>query len=269
MGPPPPCTVPARCWYLVGGSTVGLLAGIRAAAPFGSEVLVARNCHKAVYHAIELGHLTAHYLVPPVVAEFGVTAASPPKPSAAALSPPAGALRHPDQPYLRGGAERPQDHRRPLHARGVPLLVDEAHGAHYLPWLPLRLAEAVAAGGLGGAKRPQDAAQPDPDRVAAPERHPGRPRCRGTGAGRVRRPVLPAIPVASLDGCTGWLAEPGRAAFAAWRARLDGFTPPPALGAIPPCWGWGPSGGTFTPLTMARSCCASARRALGPSGRRF
>ena len=51
-----------RCWYLVGGSTVGLLAGIRALAPFGSEVIAARNCHKAVYHAIELGCLTAHYL---------------------------------------------------------------------------------------------------------------------------------------------------------------------------------------------------------------
>ncbi len=50
-----------RCWYLVGGSTVGLLAGIRALAPFGSTVIAARNCHKAVYHAIELGRLTAHY----------------------------------------------------------------------------------------------------------------------------------------------------------------------------------------------------------------
>ena len=62
----------ARCRYLVGGSTVGLLAGIRALAPFGSEVLVARNCHKAVYHALELGHLTARYLIPPVLPGFGV-----------------------------------------------------------------------------------------------------------------------------------------------------------------------------------------------------
>ena len=58
-----------RCWYLVGGSTVGLLAGIRALAPFGSEVIAARNCHKAVYHAIELGRLTAHYL--PFAARYG------------------------------------------------------------------------------------------------------------------------------------------------------------------------------------------------------
>ena len=61
-----------RCWYLVGGSTVGLLAGIRALAPFGSTVIAARNCHKAVYHAIELGHLAVHYLTPPADPQFGV-----------------------------------------------------------------------------------------------------------------------------------------------------------------------------------------------------
>ena len=75
-----------RCWYLVGGSTVGLLAGIRALAPFGSEVIAARNCHKAVYHAIELGRLTAHYLPPPVDTAFGVYGSVPPAAVEAALT---------------------------------------------------------------------------------------------------------------------------------------------------------------------------------------
>ena len=74
-----------RCWYLVGGSTVGLLAGIRALAPFGSTVIAARNCHKAVYHAIELGRLTAHYLPPPVDTAFGVYGSVPPAAVEAAL----------------------------------------------------------------------------------------------------------------------------------------------------------------------------------------
>ena len=43
-----------RAWLLVNGSTCGLLAAIQAAAPQGSRVLVARNCHKAVYHGMEL-----------------------------------------------------------------------------------------------------------------------------------------------------------------------------------------------------------------------
>ena len=41
-----------RTWFVVGGSTCGLLAAIRAAAPFGSEVIAARNCHSSVFHAI-------------------------------------------------------------------------------------------------------------------------------------------------------------------------------------------------------------------------
>ena len=89
-------------------STVGLLAGIRALAPFGSEVIAARNCHKAVYHAIELGRLTAHYL--PAAGgsrTLACTAVCRPAAVAAALDrPPAGTMRNPDQPDLRGRFER-------------------------------------------------------------------------------------------------------------------------------------------------------------------
>lgn len=41
-----------ECFYLINGSTCGLLAAISAAAKRGETVLVARNCHKAVYHAL-------------------------------------------------------------------------------------------------------------------------------------------------------------------------------------------------------------------------
>ena len=46
------------CWYLEGGSTVGLLAGNCRLATFGSKVNVDRNRHKAAYTAIQLGPLT-------------------------------------------------------------------------------------------------------------------------------------------------------------------------------------------------------------------
>ena len=42
----------ARSWYLVNGSTCGILAGIAALASPGSPVICARNCHKAVFHAL-------------------------------------------------------------------------------------------------------------------------------------------------------------------------------------------------------------------------
>ena len=121
----------ARCWYLVGGSTVGLLAGIRAVAPFGSEVIVARGCHKAVYHALELGRLTAHYVTAPVVEAFGVYGSIPPAAVEAALA------AHPrarcvilTSPTYEGVQSDVAAIAALCHARGVPLLVDEAHGAH-------------------------------------------------------------------------------------------------------------------------------------------
>lgn len=217
----------ARCWYLVGGSTVGLLAGIRALAPFGSEVLMARNCHKAVYHAIELGHLTVHYLVPPVVAEFGVYGSLPPAAVAAALD------AHPavrcvilTSPTYEGVQSDLKAIADLCHARGVPLLVDEAHGAHYLP-----LAEPC--GWRGGAV----AAGAD---LVVQSAHKTLPSLTQTAwlhlNGTLTDPAAvereldvfetssPSYPLlVSLDGCTAWLAESGPAAFAAWRARLDRF----------------------------------------------
>ena len=53
-----------RTWYLVNGSTCGLLSAISAAVSHGGKILVSRNCHKAVYHGIYLNHLEAVYVYP-------------------------------------------------------------------------------------------------------------------------------------------------------------------------------------------------------------
>lgn len=42
------------CYYSVNGSTAGLLTAISAAVPEGGKLILARNCHKAVYHSIYL-----------------------------------------------------------------------------------------------------------------------------------------------------------------------------------------------------------------------
>ena len=212
-----------RCWYLVGGSTAGLLAGIRALAPFGSAVLAARNCHKAVYHALELGHLTAHYLTPPVLPGFGVYGSVPPAAAAAALD------AHPDvrcviltSPTYEGVCSDVAAIVKICHARGVPLLVDEAHGAHYLPL-------AAPYGWRGGAV----AAGAD---LVVQSAHKTLPSLTQTAwlhlngdladPAEVERQLdvfetsSPSYPLlASLDGCTEWLLQNGAAAFAAWRRR--------------------------------------------------
>lgn len=217
----------ARCWYLVGGSTAGLLAGIRALAPFGSEVIAARNCHKAVYHALELGHLTAHYLTPPVLPGFGVYGSVSPDAVAAALDAhPAARCVILTSPTYEGVQSDLTTIAGLCHARGVPLLVDEAHGTHYLPL-------AGPFGWQGGAVEAgadlvvQSAHKTLPSLTQTAWLH-----LNGTLAdpAAVERELdvfetsSPSYPLlVSLDGCTAWLAEQGPAAFAAWRARLGRF----------------------------------------------
>lgn len=61
-----------RSWYLVNGSTCGILSAVFAVTENGGKILTARNCHKAVYHAIYLNRLKAEYLYPEEIAEFGI-----------------------------------------------------------------------------------------------------------------------------------------------------------------------------------------------------
>ena len=78
-----------QTWYLVNGSTCGILAAIRAAVVSSGRtaVICARNCHKSVYHAIELNRLTAHWLVPPVDPAFGIYGSITPAMVADACAP--------------------------------------------------------------------------------------------------------------------------------------------------------------------------------------
>mgnify|MGYP003227084689 CR=1 FL=1 len=59
-------------WYLVNGSTCGILSAVFAVTENGGKILTARNCHKAVYHAIYLNRLKAEYLYPEEITEFGI-----------------------------------------------------------------------------------------------------------------------------------------------------------------------------------------------------
>ena len=50
--------------FLVNGSTVGILSAILGVTRRGDEILVARNCHKSVYHALEMQGLHPVYVYP-------------------------------------------------------------------------------------------------------------------------------------------------------------------------------------------------------------
>ena len=133
-------------FLLVNGSTCGILAGIRSAVSFGDQVLVARGCHKSVYHAIELNHLDAVYL-PSHIDSYGIDRGILVEDVVDALN------ENPDirlviltSPTYEGIISPISDIVRVAHERGVPVLVDEAHGAHLSFMRQLCSYEALKSG---------------------------------------------------------------------------------------------------------------------------
>lgn len=118
--------------YSVNGSTAGLLTAISAAVPEGSKVLTARNCHKAVYHAIYLRRLKPVYLYPDVIGEISIADALKPEDirRAMAENPDAAAviLTSPTYDGICADVAAIADI---VHAYNAVLIVDAAHGAHF------------------------------------------------------------------------------------------------------------------------------------------
>lgn len=119
-----------HCFYLVNGSTCGLLAVICAATRKRDKVLVARNCHKAVYHALFLNELTAEYLYPAITGNDLQGQITPEQVEAALYHNPDTAAVIITSPTYEGIVSDVGGIAEVCHTYGVPLIVDEAHGAH-------------------------------------------------------------------------------------------------------------------------------------------
>lgn len=120
----------AHCYYLVNGSTCGILASICAAVKKRGRILVARNSHKAVYHALFLSELTAEYLYP-AVTECGIQGQITPRQVEDALKkdPETSAVVI-TSPTYEGVISDIEGIAKVAHVHGIPLIVDSAHGAH-------------------------------------------------------------------------------------------------------------------------------------------
>ncbi len=118
-------------FYLVNGSTCGILSAISATVPFGGELLIVRNCHKAVYHAAYLRHLTLHYIYPCIRADFDLCeAVTVGQVEQALLEYPGVSAVLIVSPTYEGRIADIEVIARVVHEKGLPLIVDEAHGAH-------------------------------------------------------------------------------------------------------------------------------------------
>lgn len=118
-------------FYLVNGSSCGILSAISAAVPEGGHILIARNAHKSVYHSIYQKNLIVSYLYPEIIKEFDICEAIRPKQVQ-------DALENDDtidavlivSPTYEGRIAEVLTIADIVHQHNIPLIVDEAHGAH-------------------------------------------------------------------------------------------------------------------------------------------
>jgi arginine/lysine/ornithine decarboxylase len=118
--------------FLVGGSTVGNLAMILAVCEPGDLLLVQRNVHKSVIHGLMLAGAKAVFVPPEIDEGSGIAVGVRACDVREALEryPEAKALFVSNPNYYGMGINL-APLAELLHAAGKPLLVDEAHGAHF------------------------------------------------------------------------------------------------------------------------------------------
>lgn len=129
---------------MVNGSTGGILSAIAGVCHRGDKVLVARNCHKSVYHALELNGLRPVYIWPEIDESLGIYKGLSRNIVENLIE------KHPDvraviftSPTYEGLLSDVRGICESAHARGIVCIVDEAHGSH-LRWIGVE--DAVACG---------------------------------------------------------------------------------------------------------------------------
>ena len=121
-----------ECYYSVNGSTAALLAAVSAAVPRKGQILVARNCHKAVYHALYLRNLIPTYVYPQMDQKWWINGGiSPDKVERALAENPEIKAVLLTSPTYDGVVSDIEKIAEIVHRYEIPLIVDEAHGAHF------------------------------------------------------------------------------------------------------------------------------------------
>ena len=131
-------------YFLINGSTAGILSAVSAVAGKAGSLIIARNCHKAVYHAAFLNRFKLYYIYPETIEEYGISGSVQPenlknlidnilfsegndkkKPSEVI----AGIVV--TSPTYEGIASDINRLVKVAHSYNLPIIVDQAHGAHF------------------------------------------------------------------------------------------------------------------------------------------
>lgn len=121
-----------KTYFMVNGSSGGILSAIWASVKRNGKILMARNCHKSVYNAVYLKELKPVYLYPEYIEEYGINGGISPLEVERELNEntdiQAVVITSPTYEGIVSDIKAIADI---VHKRGIPLIVDEAHGAHF------------------------------------------------------------------------------------------------------------------------------------------
>jgi len=120
-----------RAWFLINGASQGNLAAGLALAHYGSEVVIQRNAHSSAIDALVLSGLRPTFAAPEVDPELGIAHCLTAQSLERALeATPSAVAAWVISPTYFGAVADVAALAAVAHARGVPLVVDEAWGAH-------------------------------------------------------------------------------------------------------------------------------------------
>ncbi|MDR3209382.1 MAG: aminotransferase class V-fold PLP-dependent enzyme [Oscillospiraceae bacterium] len=212
-----------RAFPLVNGTTGGILAAVRAVTRGKTGRLVlSRASHRSVWNAAELCGLTPEIITPDTDPAAGLFGSVTPEAFARALDAPNAVCAVITSPTYDGVVSDLRALTQLAHSRGVPLIADAAHGAHFgfSPQFPQNAARLGA----------------DVEVVSLHKTLPALTQCSLLLAGndaysraledqlRVFETSSPSyILLASIDACLRLLESRGAELFAAYARRLEAF----------------------------------------------
>jgi arginine/lysine/ornithine decarboxylase len=120
-------------YFLVNGSTAGIITSILTVCSPGDEIIIARNCHRSAYSGMVLGDVRPVYIYPEMIKKYGIVGGISVKAVKEAI------LKHPKakaviitSPTYEGFTSNIKEIANLIHEYDKILIVDEAHGAHFV-----------------------------------------------------------------------------------------------------------------------------------------
>lgn len=215
-----------KSYFLVNGSTCGILSAIYAVCRDGDRIAVARNCHKSVAHGIILRHLNPVYIYPQYVDELGINSGITERDVENICN------KTPDlraivitSPTYEGVVSDISGISRVIHEHGGILIVDEAHGAHLSYGDEAQLAKSAVNEGADIVIQSLHKTLPAYTQSAA--LHICSSRVSAAKVERALRIFETSSPsyvmLAAMDACVRYMNKDGRKRLAGLCKRLDMF----------------------------------------------